>query len=68
MLAELNIRPLNHSLIFMNERMFVILSNDQWRFAVNVNLSMYHEVLSTVMSDLLAVNREKSLRQFPKLD
>jgi hypothetical protein len=37
----------------------VILSNDQWRVAVNVNLSTYHEVLSTVKSDLLAVEQQR---------
>jgi len=37
----------------------VILSNDQWRIAVNKNLSMYHEVLSTVKSGLLAVEQQR---------
>ena len=37
----------------------VVLSNDQWRVAVNVNLSTYYEVLSTVKSDLLAVEQQK---------
>jgi len=36
----------------------VILSNDQWRVAVNVNLSTHHEVLSTVKSDLLALEQQ----------
>ena len=37
----------------------VVLSNDQWRVAVNVNLNTYYEVLSTVKSDLLAVEQRK---------
>ena len=37
----------------------VVLSNDQWRVAVNVNLSTYYEVLSTVKSDLLAVEQQR---------
>jgi len=53
-LAELHVQPLNNSVIFMKERDFN-LSNDQWRVAVIVNLSTYDEVLSTVNSDLLAV-------------
>ena len=57
-LAELHVRPLNHSVIFMKER-DVVLSNDQWRVAVNVNLSTYYEVLSTVKSDLLAVEQQR---------
>jgi hypothetical protein len=36
-----------------------VLSNDQWRVAVNVNLSTYHEVLSTVKSDLLAIEQQR---------
>jgi len=46
------------SVIFRKERDF-ILSNDQWRVAVDVNLSTYHEVLSTVKSDLLAVEQQR---------
>jgi hypothetical protein len=37
----------------------VILLNDHWRVEVNVNLSMYHEVLSTVKSDLLAIEKQR---------
>jgi hypothetical protein len=37
----------------------VILSNEHWRVAVNVNLSTYHEVLSTVKSDLLAIEKQR---------
>jgi len=36
-----------------------ILSNDQWRVGVNVNLRTYHEVLSTVKLDLLAVEQQR---------
>jgi len=59
-LAELHVQPLNHSVIFMKER-DVVLSNDQWRIAVNVNLSTYYEVLSTVKSDLLAVEQQRKV-------
>jgi tRNA splicing ligase len=38
---------------------YVILSNDHWRFAVNVNLSTYNEVLSTLKSDLLAIEKQR---------
>jgi len=37
----------------------VVLSNDQRRVAVNVNLSTYYKVLSTVKSDLLAVQQQR---------
>ena len=57
MLAELHVQPPNHRVIFVKER-DVILLNDEWRVAVNVNQSTYHEVLSTVKSDLLAVEQE----------
>jgi hypothetical protein len=36
-----------------------VLSNDQWRIAVYVNPSTYYEVLSTVKSDLLAVEQQR---------
>ena len=36
-----------------------VLSNDQWRVAVYVNLSTYYEVVSTVKSDLLVVEQRK---------
>jgi hypothetical protein len=65
-LAELHVQPLNHSVIFVKER-DVILSNDQWRVAVNVNLSTYHEVLSTVKSDLLAVEQRKEFTSTSEL-
>jgi len=57
-LAELHVQPLNHSVIFVKERN-VFLSNDQWRVAVIVSQSTYHEVLSTVKSDLLAVEQQR---------
>ena len=56
-LAELHVQSLNHSVIFMKER--DVLSNDQWRVAVYVNLSTYYEVVSTVKSDLLVVEQRK---------
>jgi len=46
------------SVIFMKER-DVVLSNNQWRVAVNVNLSTYHEVFSTVNLDLLAEKQQR---------
>ena len=55
---QLYVQPLNHSVIFVKER-DVILSKDQWRVAVNVNLNTYHEVLSIVKSDLLAVEQQR---------
>ena len=58
MLAELHVQPLNHSVMFMKER-DVIPSNDQWRVIVIVNRSTYHEVLSIVKSDLLAVEQQR---------
>jgi hypothetical protein len=37
----------------------VILSNNHWRVAVNVKISTYHKVLSTVKSDLLAIEKQR---------
>ena len=63
-LTELHVQPL--SVISMKER-DVILSNYQWRVAVNVNLSTYHKVLSTVKSDLLAVEQRKEFTSTSEL-
>jgi hypothetical protein len=65
-LAELHVQPLNHSVIFVKERN-VILSNDHWRVAVNVNLSTYHEVLSTVKSDLAIEKQRKEFTSTSEL-
>ena len=65
-LAELHVLPLNHSVIFMRDR-DVILSNDQWRVAVNVNLSTYYEVPSTVKSYLLAFEQRKCFTETSEL-
>jgi len=46
------------SVIFMRESNVVLLT-DQWRVAVNVNLSTYYEVLSTVKPDLLALEQQR---------
>jgi predicted butyrate kinase (DUF1464 family) len=37
----------------------VILLNDQWRAAGNIDLSTYDEVFSTVKSYLLAVEQQR---------
>jgi len=65
-LAELHVQPLNHSVMFMKER-DVIPSNDQWRVIVIVNRSTYHEVLSIVKSDLLAVEQRKEFTSTSEL-
>jgi hypothetical protein len=57
-LAELQVQPLNKSVPFVKER-DVILYNDHRHVAVNVNLSTCHEVLSTVKSDLLAIEKQR---------
>jgi len=65
-LAELHVQPPNHRVIFVKER-DVILLNDEWRVAVNVNQSTYHEVLSTVKSDHLAVEQRKEFTSTSEL-
>jgi hypothetical protein len=37
----------------------VILSNAQWRVAVSINLSTYHEVLTTEKKVLFAVEQQR---------
>jgi hypothetical protein len=37
----------------------IYLTNDIWRIAVDFNLSMYHDVISTVTTDLFTLEHQK---------
>jgi hypothetical protein len=52
------VQPLNYSVLFVKER-DVILYNDHRNIPVKVNLSTYHKFLSTVMSDLRAIEKQR---------
>ena len=41
------VQPLNHAVLFLKET-DVVLSSDVWRVMLHVDLSTYHNVISTV--------------------
>jgi hypothetical protein len=52
-LAEWKIETLDHSVLFLKEA-DIALTNDDWRVAIDLDLSVYHEVISTIRTDLHA--------------
>jgi hypothetical protein len=62
-----NIKPLNGSVVFL-KKADIVLTNDEWRIVVNINLSTYQEVASVIRTDLRLNDRGKSSPQFPNLN
>ena len=58
--AEMFVQPLKRSAIFLKERN-LILNNDIWRIAINVEIETYAEALSVIKGDLLRVEQRKLL-------
>ena len=56
--AKYSIQPINHSVIFLKEN-DVILTNDMWHVALDLNTNAYEEIISTVKGDLLLVENQK---------
>ena len=56
--AEPYVQPLNSSVVFVKEKEDVFTS-DIWRVVMNIDLSTYHEVISTVRADLFSVEHLK---------
>jgi len=56
--AEPFIQPLNHSFLFLKDR-DIVLSSDAWHVALNLNISTYEDVLSSIKSDLSVVFRHQ---------
>ena len=48
--AEPFIQPLNHSVLFLKDR-DIFVSSDAWHVALNLNISNYEDVLSSIKSD-----------------
>ena len=57
-LGELHIQPLNHSVLFM-KKTDIVFTSDKWRLALDFDLNTYYDVMSTISSDLLVVERRK---------
>ena len=56
--AEPFVQPLNHTVVFLKETE-IVFSSDTWRIALNIDLSTYREIISTIRTDLLSVEQWK---------
>ena len=54
------VQPLDHAVLFLKETE-VTLSDDEWRILLRIDLTMYHDIISTVKADLLLVEQRKKL-------
>ena len=53
------VHPLDHVVLFLKETE-VILSDEEWRILLRIDLSTYHDI-STVKSDLLLIEQRKQV-------
>jgi len=51
-------QPLNHTIVFLKETE-IVFTSDMWHIALNTDLSTYHEIISTIRTDLLSVEEQK---------
>jgi hypothetical protein len=51
--ADPLVKPLNHSVLLLKEA-DIILSNDAWTIAVDIDLEIYHDTVAAIRSDLFA--------------
>ena len=56
--AEIVIQPLNRSVLFLKEK-DMVLTNTNWRIAVEFDMTPYQDVMSTVKEDLLLVKGQR---------
>jgi len=54
--AEPIVQPLNHTVVFLKETE-IVFTSDTWRIALNIDLSTYREMISTIRTDLLSVEQ-----------
>jgi len=51
-------QPLNHTVVLLKEKE-IIVTSDTWRIALNINLSTYYEINSTIRTGLFLVEQQK---------
>ena len=56
--AEPFVQPLNHTVVFPKETE-IVFTSDTWCIALNIDLSTYHEIISTIRTDLISVEQQK---------
>jgi len=60
------IQPTNKSVLFLKEK-DVILTNDFWRLAIDLDMSRYEDVVSSIRSDLMVVRKQKEFTPISEL-
>jgi len=55
--TSFQIQHVNNSVIFLKEK-DVILTNDHWRVAIDLDTSRYEDVISSIRSDLMVESKE----------
>jgi hypothetical protein len=56
--AELSIQPLNSSVIILKQK-DIIVTDDTWRIALDIDVNVFEEALSTIKADLLLIESQK---------
>jgi len=56
--TSFQIQHVNNSVIFLKEK-DVILTNDHWRVAIDLDTSRYEDVISSIRSDLMVVSKQQ---------
>jgi len=56
--TSFQIQPTKDSVLFLKEK-DVILTNDTWRVAIDLDTSRYEYVISSIRSDLMVVNKQQ---------
>ena len=49
---------MNNNVIFLKET-DIVVTNDAWRIAIDIDIRMYHDMISTVTQDLQLVEQSK---------
>ena len=55
-LAELSIQPLNSSVIILKKD--IIVTDNAWRIAVDIDVNVFEEALSTIKTDLILIESQ----------
>ena len=57
-LAEPSIQPLNSSVIILKQK-DIIVTDDAWRIAIDIDVNVFEEALSTIKADLILIESQK---------
>ena len=56
--AEPFVQRLNHTVVLLKETE-VVFTSDTWSILLNIDLSTYHDIISTIRADLFSLERQK---------